>query len=197
MLSTTLLQYTLAETTTRASQCYEGPQTPPSPGGYTPKGMQRFISHHLQVPAVEKTPPSIATWSSSRLLLAVIKPRERQVNSFGKPNWIFWLKFHKRTGTPRSTSNARVLSPGTTLCMISGTVHVFGKKLALASEFCYSYAGGKRKTRENVGLLWKEMGDLVTQDMEKAEVFDDFFASVFAGKCSSHTAKDPGGTGRD
>jgi len=41
---------------------------------------------------------------------------------------------------------------------------------------------------ENVGPLWKEIGDLVTRDMEKFEIFNDFFASVFTGKCSSHTA---------
>ncbi|GAB0188486.1 mitochondrial enolase superfamily member 1 [Grus japonensis] len=43
--------------------------------------------------------------------------------------------------------------------------------------------------RENVGPLQNEMGDLVTQDMEKAEVLDDFFASVFTGKSLSHTAQ--------
>ncbi|GAB0202791.1 mitochondrial enolase superfamily member 1 [Grus japonensis] len=47
----------------------------------------------------------------------------------------------------------------------------------------------KRRTRENVGPLQNETGDLVTQDMEKAEVLNDFFASVFTGKCLSHTAQ--------
>lgn len=51
----------------------------------------------------------------------------------------------------------------------------------------YKYIGNKKKTRETVGLLWKEMGDLVTQDMEKAEV-TQFFASVFTNKSSSHMA---------
>ncbi|PKU45921.1 rna-directed dna polymerase from mobile element jockey-like [Limosa lapponica baueri] len=32
----------------------------------------------------------------------------------------------------------------------------------------YGYIGNKRKTRENVGPLLNEMGDLVTQDIEKA-----------------------------
>ncbi|KFW11307.1 hypothetical protein N327_10870, partial [Fulmarus glacialis] len=45
----------------------------------------------------------------------------------------------------------------------------------------HRYIGDNRKTRENVGPLRNEMGDLVTQDMEKAEVLKDFFASVFTG----------------
>ncbi|GAB0181339.1 mitochondrial enolase superfamily member 1 [Grus japonensis] len=52
----------------------------------------------------------------------------------------------------------------------------------------YRYVSDKRRTRENVGPLQNETGDLVTQDM-KAEVLNDFFASVFSGKCLSHTAQ--------
>ena len=48
-----------------------------------------------------------------------------------------------------------------------------------------------------MGPLRKETGDLVTQDMEKAEVLNGFFASVFNGKCSSHTAQVTEGKGRD
>ncbi|GAB0204212.1 mitochondrial enolase superfamily member 1 [Grus japonensis] len=59
----------------------------------------------------------------------------------------------------------------------------------------YRYVSEKRRMREDVGPLRNEMGDLVTQDMEKAEVLNDFFASVFTGKCLSHTAQ--GTEGRD
>ncbi|GAB0179874.1 hypothetical protein GRJ2_000452700 [Grus japonensis] len=43
----------------------------------------------------------------------------------------------------------------------------------------------------------KEIGDLVTWDTEKDEVLNDLLASVFAGKCSSHTAQVTKGKGRD
>jgi len=48
-----------------------------------------------------------------------------------------------------------------------------------------------------VGPLQKEAGDLVTQDVEKVEVLNVFFASVFDSKCSSHTAQVAEGKGRD
>jgi len=47
-----------------------------------------------------------------------------------------------------------------------------------------------------VGPLWKEAGDLVTQDVEKVEVLNNFFTSVFNSKCSSHTAQVAEGKGR-
>ncbi|GAB0204934.1 mitochondrial enolase superfamily member 1 [Grus japonensis] len=61
----------------------------------------------------------------------------------------------------------------------------------------YRYVSDKRRTRENVGPLRNETGDLVTQDMEKAEVLNDFFASVFTGKCLSHSAQVTESKGRD
>jgi len=61
----------------------------------------------------------------------------------------------------------------------------------------YRYISDKRKASENVGPLQKETGDLVTWDMKKAEVLNDFLASVFTGKRSRHTAQVAGGPGRD
>ncbi|GAB0202667.1 mitochondrial enolase superfamily member 1 [Grus japonensis] len=53
----------------------------------------------------------------------------------------------------------------------------------------FRYVSDRRRTRENVGPLRNETGDLVTWDMGKAEVLNDFFASVSTGKCSSHTGQ--------
>ncbi|KFQ43562.1 hypothetical protein N333_00528, partial [Nestor notabilis] len=43
----------------------------------------------------------------------------------------------------------------------------------------YRYIVNKRQTRDNVGPLQKLSGELATLDLEKAEVLNDFFASVF------------------
>jgi len=46
----------------------------------------------------------------------------------------------------------------------------------------FKYISSKRKTRDNVGLLLNEAGALVTEDAEKAELLNAFFASVFTVK---------------
>ncbi|MCQ4021238.1 hypothetical protein FK520_26920, partial [Klebsiella pneumoniae] len=61
----------------------------------------------------------------------------------------------------------------------------------------YRYVGDKRKSRVNVGPLQKGTGVLVTQDMEKAEVLNDFFASVFTDKSSCPTTQAVEGASRD
>ena len=48
-----------------------------------------------------------------------------------------------------------------------------------------------------MGPLQKEMGHLVTQEMEKGEVLNDLFVSVFTNKCSCHTAQVTDGKGED
>ncbi|NXU58904.1 LIN1 transcriptase, partial [Turnix velox] len=53
----------------------------------------------------------------------------------------------------------------------------------------YKYVNEKRKTRENVGPFHKETGELVTGDLEKAEVLNNFFASVFTGTASDSTTE--------
>jgi len=62
--------------------------------------------------------------------------------------------------------------------------HVKGNKKSF-----YRYISDKRKAREKVCPLGKEVGDMDTQDTEKAEALNDFFSSVFNSKCSSHTAQ--------
>ncbi|GAB0202599.1 mitochondrial enolase superfamily member 1 [Grus japonensis] len=46
----------------------------------------------------------------------------------------------------------------------------------------FKYISSKRKTRENVGPLLNEVGALVTEDTEKAELLNAFFALVFTAK---------------
>jgi len=61
----------------------------------------------------------------------------------------------------------------------------------------YRYVSDRSQTRENAGPLRKQAGDLVTRDVEKAEVLNDCFASVFNSKCSSHTTQVAEGKGGD
>lgn len=51
-------------------------------------------------------------------------------------------------------------------------------------EGFYKYVSSKRKTRENLDPLLNGAGDLLTNNMEKTEVFNAFFASVLNGESS-------------
>ncbi|GAB0189216.1 mitochondrial enolase superfamily member 1 [Grus japonensis] len=54
----------------------------------------------------------------------------------------------------------------------------------------FYFISSKRKTRENVGLLLNEVDTLVTEDTEKVELLNAFFASVFTAEPSG--IPDPG-----
>ncbi|KAK4831130.1 hypothetical protein QYF61_015433 [Mycteria americana] len=55
----------------------------------------------------------------------------------------------------------------------------------------FKYMSDKRKTRENVGPLLNEMGDLVTQDMEKAEELNAAFALVLTSQTGLQESRIP------
>ncbi|CAM4580797.1 unnamed protein product [Caretta caretta] len=52
----------------------------------------------------------------------------------------------------------------------------------------FRYVSNKKKVKESVGPLLNEGGNLMTEDVEKANVLNAFFASVFTNKVSSQTA---------
>jgi len=55
----------------------------------------------------------------------------------------------------------------------------------------FNYISRKRKARDNVGLLLNEAGVLVTEDAEKAEVLNAFFASVCSAKTGPQESQAP------
>jgi len=57
----------------------------------------------------------------------------------------------------------------------------------------FNYISSKQKTRVNVGPLLNEVGVLVMEDAEKAELLNAFFASVFTAKSGPSEIPGPGG----
>jgi len=66
-----------------------------------------------------------------------------------------------------------------------------GRNVKNNKKSFFKYIGSKRKTRENVGRLLKEVGALVTEDAEKAETLNAFFASVFSAKAGPQESQAP------
>lgn len=58
-----------------------------------------------------------------------------------------------------------------------------------------SYISSRMKTRENVGPLLKEMGDLVTEDEKGTKVLDAFFTSCFTAKICLQQSPVPDASG--
>jgi len=53
----------------------------------------------------------------------------------------------------------------------------------------FNYISSKQKTRENVGPLLNEVGVLVMEDAEKAELLNAFFSSVFSAKAGTRESQ--------
>jgi len=53
----------------------------------------------------------------------------------------------------------------------------------------FKYISRKWKTRENVGLLLNEVSALVTEDTEKEDLLNTFFASVFTAKAGPQASQ--------
>jgi len=55
----------------------------------------------------------------------------------------------------------------------------------------FKYIISKRKARDNVGPMLREVGVLVTEDAEKAEILKAFFASPFSAKAGPQESQAP------
>ncbi|PKU49370.1 hypothetical protein llap_409 [Limosa lapponica baueri] len=122
----------------------------------------------------------------NKLLLQKLKHRKEAYREWQQGR-VAWKKFRDVVQAARDKA-----MKGKAQIELNLAKDVKGKKKSF-----YGYFSDKRKTKNNVDPLQKEMGDLATQDMEKADVLNDFIVSVFIGKCSSSTVQVTEYKGRD
>jgi len=67
----------------------------------------------------------------------------------------------------------------------------YQNQLTFLEDFSNNYISSKRKARDNVGPLLNEAGVLVTEDAEKAELLNAFFASVLSTKAGPQESQVP------
>ena len=75
-----------------------------------------------------------------------------------KQGQIAWVE--NRKALPASRNQVRKAK---TLTELNLARYVKGNKKSF-----YRYVGDRRKTKENIGSLWKEIGDMVTWDVENS-----------------------------
>jgi len=110
-------------------------------------------------------------WMSKELLAEI--SQKRKVYRMWKKGQVTWEEYTNVVRARRDvTRKVKASPPGTES----------GKGCQRQQEGFFKYISSKRKTRENVGPLLNEVGVLVTEDAEKEELMNTFFASVFSPK---------------
>jgi len=136
--------------------------------------LERAPSQQIQSQAKNAGRPAwVKKW-----LLAIFKHKKEAYTGWGQ-GWVTWKEYRNIVQASRDEARSAKAQ----------------KEFKVAKDIKQAgllYRGDKKKTRENGILLLSEAGERVTQDMEKAEVLNAFFALVFTGKTSFQESEGPG-----